>query len=139
MGEGVMDEATLERVLQRLDCVERRVRWWQGVGVAAVVLLGLVVLMGATKGQVAGVAEEVRAKRVVVVDDGGNVRAQLGVIANETVLDLYNADHTWHSTLASAGLLLVEEKPTYRVRAALEWAGLRVVMADNKSSARLMP
>jgi hypothetical protein len=79
--EGGMNEPTLEMVLQRFDLLERQVRRWRRIGLAAVVLSGLVVLLGATKGKQVEVAEDVRAKRFTLVDEEGKARAVLGKVA----------------------------------------------------------
>ena len=70
-----MTEPTLNALTQRLDRLEREVRWWKLVGSAAVGLLGVIFLLGAAGGKVTG---ELRAKRFLVVDEGGGARAILG-------------------------------------------------------------
>ena len=64
-----------DTVTQRLERLERELRRWKGLGSAAVVVLGLVILLGATG---AKVPDEIRAKRFVLVDEDGKQRAVLG-------------------------------------------------------------
>jgi hypothetical protein len=69
-----MVEPTLETVLQRLSHVERQVRWWKGIGLLAMAMVGLVVLLGAAKGQEKTKADE----RAPVYANGNRYRAYQG-------------------------------------------------------------
>ena len=69
-----MDSKKIDFIKQRLDRLERENRWWKVLGVVAVAALGLVVLTGATKSEV---ADEIWAKRIVLVDEAGRVRIEL--------------------------------------------------------------
>jgi hypothetical protein len=60
-----MHEPVRDAVMPCLTSLEWENRRWKGLGRAAVALLGLVVLIGATKGRKAGVAAEVRARHVL--------------------------------------------------------------------------
>jgi hypothetical protein len=71
-----MDEPTSSTLIERLERLEREVRWWRLGAVVAGGLLGLVALVGATKPPV---ADEVRAKRFVLVDEAGREHARLGM------------------------------------------------------------
>jgi hypothetical protein len=70
-----MNDRILETLMCRLDRLERQVRWWKVVGSAAVGILGFVVLIGATAQRV---PDEIKANRVVIVDDTGKPRIVLG-------------------------------------------------------------
>jgi hypothetical protein len=69
MGEKAVSEPTLETVLQRLTRLEQQVRHWRALGLVALALLGLIVLVGATKGQNARVAEEIGLKQSILTDN----------------------------------------------------------------------
>jgi hypothetical protein len=75
-----MDEPTLDALLQRLTRIEQANRRWKRLGGAAFALLGLVVILGASGTMDAG---EIRAKRFILVDGGGNRRAVLGIETKE--------------------------------------------------------
>ena len=77
----------MDTVAQRLDRLERENRWWKVLGIAAVAVLGLVVLMGA-KG--IGVLAQLRVKHLLIVDDDGKVRAEMGGEGNVTSLIFYD-------------------------------------------------
>ncbi|MFQ5898418.1 MAG: hypothetical protein ACE5JN_09240 [Candidatus Methylomirabilia bacterium] len=74
-----MKESALDTVTQRLERLEREVRWWKILGGAAMAVLAVVLLAGARGGTV---AEEVRARRFIVVGDDGTVRADLSALPN---------------------------------------------------------
>ncbi|MGH7264923.1 MAG: hypothetical protein ACREMB_08740, partial [Candidatus Rokuibacteriota bacterium] len=71
-GDGPMDQPP-NALMSRLDRLERENRRWRFVGLAALMLVGLILAPGAT-----GQPNEVRARRFVVVDDTGRMRAMLG-------------------------------------------------------------
>ncbi len=70
-----MTEPTLDTLTRRLDRLEREARWWKIIGSTAVAVVDLVVFLGATP--TTRVADEVRAKRFVLVDTGGKERGRL--------------------------------------------------------------
>ena len=77
---------------QRLDRLEREVRWWKLFGGSAMALLGLVLLIAATGVKV---ADAIRTKRFVLVDTNGKRRAEWGVsTAGAVGLNLYGKDGT---------------------------------------------
>ena len=80
---------------ERVDRLERRNRQllialigMVGVGVMAVFLAGRM----ATAQVGAETVEEVRTKKLLIVDDGGHVRVALGVTEDVSWLELYNAN-----------------------------------------------
>jgi hypothetical protein len=73
-----MNEPTLDVVLQRLARLERANQRWQGLGLVVMTILALRVLLVGTIAKNTGVAEEVRAKRFVVVDAANRSRLELG-------------------------------------------------------------
>lgn len=82
-----MTEPTLEALTQRLERLKREVRWCRALGSAALTTVGLLVLLGATgaKG-----AEEVRARRFLLTDKDGTIRAALGMVDGSPRLEIYN-------------------------------------------------
>jgi hypothetical protein len=70
-----MDRNTVMALGNRLDRLEREARSWMLLAVVALGLLGLAGLVGASP----PVAEEVRARRFVLVDDAGREQARLGM------------------------------------------------------------
>jgi len=74
--ERTMNKRHLCTLTQRLNRLERENRWWKLVGFVTVAALGVIVLMGATQSKV---ADEVRARKFVVVDNEGRVRGTLGM------------------------------------------------------------
>src|SRR6266542_7038199 len=86
-----MDEPTQDAVMQRLERLERESRRWKALGMTAVALLGPIVLLGVSETHLATVAQEIRAHRVVLVDDAGHERGKFGVAPDGgAYLSLYN-------------------------------------------------
>ncbi|MFQ5961461.1 MAG: hypothetical protein ACE5MG_08680 [Candidatus Methylomirabilales bacterium] len=69
-----MNEPIMDTLTQRLGRLEREVRWWKFFGSAAVAVVGVVLLLGATHTRV---PDEVRARRFVVVDETGKPGVEL--------------------------------------------------------------
>lgn len=70
-----MTQRSLEAMAQRLDRLERERRWWKVTGVGSAVVMALVLLLGAAPRKA---PDEIRARRVVVVDGEGRERITLG-------------------------------------------------------------
>jgi len=70
-----MSEPTMQTVMERLDRLERELRWWKRLGGASAVGLALIIVLGATG---AGVPDEIRARRFVVVASDGRSLGRLG-------------------------------------------------------------
>ena len=73
-----MDQEYIDTVAQRLDRLERENRWWRVIACAAVGVLGFVMLTGATGSKV---ADEVKARKFIVVDKKGTKRGEFGMVA----------------------------------------------------------
>lgn len=69
-----MTEPTLDTLTQRLDRVEREVRWWRVLGLMSAAMLGVLLFLGAAPPG-APVQDEIRAKIVTLVDAAGYTRA----------------------------------------------------------------
>lgn len=93
-----MSEEPLNRLIQRLDHLERKVRWWKILGSGAAALLALGFLVGATSPDIAReravvstgdlVANEIAARRFIVVDTYGRNRLTVGELIDGS-LGLY--------------------------------------------------
>ncbi|MFQ5896989.1 MAG: hypothetical protein ACE5JN_01900 [Candidatus Methylomirabilia bacterium] len=73
-----MNEPTLDMLTNRLGRLERENRWWRILGSAAVGVLALGLLMGATAGKV---SKEIRAERFVLVDENDKMLAELSTLS----------------------------------------------------------
>lgn len=86
-----MSKLTLDTLKQRIDRLEREAWRWRGIGATALVLLGVIGLVAATK-----VPDEIRAKSFVVKDEQGRIRARLGMgksmLDKDIYLELYDPD-----------------------------------------------
>ena len=87
----LLGDCAVASVTARMDRLERELRWWQLVGVATLAILGWGLVIGATREQV---ADEIRVKRLLIVDDSGRSRAVLGTEGNAPALRLYDARGT---------------------------------------------
>jgi len=89
-----MDGTRMENLSQRLDRVERENRRLKQAGVAALAVIGAVVLMGQGTWKTAPPGKPgkiVGAEQFIVHDARGGVRAELGTLPNGTVrLVLYD-------------------------------------------------
>src|SRR5919198_1248010 len=83
-GEKMMNELAPDTILQRLNRLEREARWWKRAGIAAITLLALGVLLGVNRGQEVDKPEELRVKRVLLVDAQGTQRGRVGIEADGT-------------------------------------------------------
>jgi len=63
-----MNETSMDKLVQRLDRLERENRWLKILGLLVVVALSLSLLTGATKSERSKIVNEVRARRFVLVD-----------------------------------------------------------------------
>jgi hypothetical protein len=74
-----MTEHQINSLLQRLDALVQRNRWWKRIACTALAFLGVVLFLGATGSQEVRGIEELRVKRLVLVDKDGKRRAMLGI------------------------------------------------------------
>src|SRR5262245_15423005 len=80
--EGMMDEPTLEALSRRVDRLEQAKLRWKHLASWALALLGLVVLLGAAASKRAKSPAELRAQRIVLVDNAEKGRAALTVTSD---------------------------------------------------------
>ncbi|MFQ5873698.1 MAG: hypothetical protein ACE5JL_07840 [Dehalococcoidia bacterium] len=74
-----MNDPTMQTLVQRVDRLERAHRRWRRAAFALAAALGLLALVGATSPRTVPVADEIRAKRFVLVDEAGRDQARLGM------------------------------------------------------------
>ena len=79
--EGAMDDPTLEALSRRVDRLEQANLRWKHLASWALVLSGIIVLLGAVAGKRAKSPAELRAQRIVLVDKAEQGRAELAVMA----------------------------------------------------------
>jgi hypothetical protein len=80
--EDMMDEPTLASLIQRVARLEHDTRWWKRLASLALVLLGIVILLGAAASKQTKIPAEVRAQRIVLVDKAEKGRAEVAVTAD---------------------------------------------------------
>jgi hypothetical protein len=78
----MMDDPTLTSLTQRIDRLEHETRWWKRLASLALVLLGIVLLLGATASKKTKIPAELRAQRLVLVDKAEKPRAEVAVTAD---------------------------------------------------------
>lgn len=76
--ERVRQPVQIDIILQRLERLERENRRWKGLVSVTAVICGCLLLLGATNGGAPRVADELRARSFVLVDQNGTTLAQLG-------------------------------------------------------------
>jgi hypothetical protein len=92
-----MEKPSLDTLTRRVERLERENRRWKMAGVCAVMLLGLMVLLGATAVQKGPF--ELRSNRFVLTDKEGRQRASLEILPNE-IVRLMTYDRTETQTLS---------------------------------------
>jgi hypothetical protein len=87
-----MHDAQIELILARLTRLERQNRRWQAVSTLAVLICGMVLLVGAGRSEEPNIAKEIRARQFVLVDERGTVLARLGALPHGAMgLGFYDA------------------------------------------------
>ncbi len=121
-----MDGVEMEAVTQRLCRLERQIRRWKVLGIAAAAVLGLTVVMGAAGNKDKEVAEEIRARRFYVVDRDNKIRVAIAVVVRDGVergvgLALYDANGKRRASigLSRDGSNVLLKDTEGRTRAAL--------------------
>jgi hypothetical protein len=101
-----MDEEMLEPMLKRLGRLERENRRWKLLGLCLIAILGLIVSLGAQSKP--AVLEVIAAKKFLLVDDIGNVKAHLGTDAAGVQLALYGPNENRIAFLVGAASAFFE-------------------------------
>ncbi len=137
-----MADPTLEALSQRIARLERTSGRWKGLASIALVLAGMVVLIGAAAGKKAKSPAEVRTQRMVLVDKAEKGRAELLVTAdNQPALML--ADDTGKSRLmlsltryGEPTLSFVDAGGTRRVLLSVDLYGTLLRFTDDAGNPR---
>jgi hypothetical protein len=78
----MMDEPNLAALTQRVERLERTTQRWKRLTSFTLVLLGIIVLLGATTSQKPKIPSELRAQRFVLVDKARRARAEFAVVSD---------------------------------------------------------
>ena len=141
-----MHDAQMEKILARLQRLERESRRWKIMGMLAVLCLVVVLLVGAAKSDRPEAVGEVRAKQFVLVDARGTVLARFGALQHGSLgLGLYDAGNKSRVLLAidpegasSLSLISRDGKSSLLLKAdAAGTAGLRLFDKQWKTRASL--
>jgi hypothetical protein len=151
-----VNEPTLDVMLQRLVHLERQARRGKMLIGILLLLLGLVVILGATRGQERTIAEEIWAQRFVVadktgkivgllssgsadvglslVDRAGRTRLTMDVGADgEPTIVLSSARQNHMVTLASGAVLVSDQEGRTRVSLSARGRGAPLVMLSDSA------
>lgn len=137
-------EERLENMERELGRVKRRNHWLLG---AILLLVGGLVAVGALKAivapaqaQGAGTAEEIRAKKIVLEDDNGKVRAWLDVVAGIPMMMVLDENGEVRVALAAGKddprLVLCDEKGRGRTRLGTGKDGPNLALYDENGKVR---
>lgn len=133
-----MSEPMLNTVAQRVDRLERECHRWKVFGSAALAVLGLVLLVGATGTRV---PKEIRAKRFILVDESGRLRGIFGVVADgSSVLGLAGGQQSGAALTARSdgriSLVLTDSNGKRRAVLGVEPSGslLKFLDADQQAT-----
>lgn len=132
-----MTEPTLDKLVQRLDSLERNYRLFKVVAISSLVVLSLVLLVGASR---SGIADKIVAREFQLVGKEGKIRARLGCF-EACGLHLYDPVGTTVGSIATqtngAALIMILAGRNTEVTAGLEVqpdgrAGLTIVNKKEK-------
>jgi hypothetical protein len=145
--EGTMSERTLEVLTERLDRLERENHWWRRLGLSF--LLATVAIATLGQAPARSVLSIIQAERFVLVDEGGNVRGELGITdAGMTRFVLRQPGPEGHASFAElqpAGLALHERKgrpylrmgsSEFSLHSGTSRAGITMRIADESGMTR---
>jgi len=137
-------EEHLENMEQELGRIKRRNRWLLG---AILLLFGGLVAAGSFKtwvtlvqAQVTGTAKEIRARKILIEDENGKMRAWLGVNNDGPALSLWDEKGTPRAWLTvghyGPRLSLWDEKGKTRAKLDVSIDGPTLLMWDEKLNVR---
>src|SRR5262245_52225287 len=72
------DSAKVDTLTERLNRLERQMRWWQCAALLAICSAGLMLLVAASPAP--KLVDVIQAKRLEIVDDKGRTRIELGLL-----------------------------------------------------------
>lgn len=94
------DPRLRDALSKRLERLERESRWWKTLGCAALALLGLTLLVGASGPLGKKFQDEVKARRFVIVDKEGLSRGMLHLSEYGSLrLDLYDPESVLRASM----------------------------------------
>jgi hypothetical protein len=138
----MMDEPTLEALSRRVERLEQAKLRWKHLASWALALLGLVVLLGAAASKRAKSPAELRAQRIVLVDNAERERAALTVTSDNRP-ELVLADDAGKPRLMLAlskygepMLSFVDAGGTRRIVLSLDLYGTMLRFADGAGNPR---
>ena len=136
-----MHETSCQDLIQRVERLERAGRWWKRLASLMLVGLGIFALLGATSKK-AKSPTEVRAQRVVLVDQAEQERAELTMLPdNQPSLRLTDDAGKPRLTLALSNygeptLSFADASGTRRVILRLDLYGTLLRFADDSGNSR---
>ena len=121
-----MSAIQMEALQNRLNRLERESRIWKSAAILALAIFALGILMGATSSKKPRVVDEIRAKRLYIVDGEDKIRAALALVVKENVEK-------------GVGLALYDRKGHTRASLGVSPNGSNVLLkdADGKTRATL--
>lgn len=134
--------AELEALSQRLERLERANWRWQRLASAALAVLAIAVLLGATASKKAKSPAEVRAQRLVLVDKADQTRAELRLVSDDQpalVLADTGGNHRLMLTLSKYGeptLSFADAGGTRRLLLSLDLYGTVLRLTDDAGNPR---
>jgi hypothetical protein len=137
-----MAESTSEALTRRIERLEQKVRWWTRLAGATLVLLGGVVLLGATAGKKSKPPAELRAQRIVLVDKADKGRAEFAVVSHDQpglILSDNNGNPRLTLSLTQYGeptLSFVDAGGTRRIVLGLDLYGTLLRFTDDAGNLR---
>jgi hypothetical protein len=138
----MMDESSLEALSQRVKCLEQASLRWKRLASSALVLLGIVMLLGATASKKAKSPADLRAQRIVLVDNAEKGRAELTVMP-ENQPGLILSDNAGNPRLALSltkygepTLSFIDAGGTRRIVLSLDLYGTLLRFTDDAGNPR---
>ena len=135
-------EASITALAQRVEGLERTIRWWQCLAGLALVAVSTTVFLGAAATKKANPPGEVRAQRLVLVDHAGKERAGLALVSpHQPGLTLSDDDGRPRLTLSLTQhgeplLSFADASGTHRILLGLDLYGMFLRVNDDAGNLR---